>query len=204
MATDMSQDRSQPLPKESDWLLSFLDELKMTGTRLVEIGCGPGLDSAKLTANGFEVVAFDVRALTRAKEIARRAQLLRADLAQPFPFRDAAFDCALSSLALHYHDWETTRAAFGEIRRVVKPASAFVFRVNAFDDEFHGAGQGEEIEPGFFLTPNVHYSETKRFFDEEMVRAAVEGLFEIQHLAHTTIHRYENPKRVFECLGRAI
>jgi hypothetical protein len=47
--------------------------------------------------------------------------------------------------------------------------------VNASDDVNHRAGEGEEIEPGFFRTPDPHFSETKRFFDEPMVRAAVAG-----------------------------
>ena len=195
---------SQPLPKESDWLLPFFGALKRVGPRLIEIGCGPGLDAAALTARGFEVVGFDRRALSQAAEIAPAAQLVRADLAQQLPFRDGSFDAALSSLSLHYLDWKSTRAAIGEVRRVVRTGSAFLFRVNAYDDVFHGAGEGQEIERGFFVTPTVHYSETKRFFDEEMIRAAVEGLFEVVHLAHTTIHRYENPKRVFECLAGAV
>ncbi len=198
------QTGSQPLPKDSDWLLPFLGDLSRIGRRLIEIGCGPGLDAATLNQNGFDVVGFDRRSLSQAAEIAPTARLVRADLSRPFPFRDASFDSALASLSLHYQDWQTTRHAFTEARRVVREGSPFLFRVNAYDDVFHAAGEGEELEPGFFRTPNVHYSETKRFFDEEMVRAMVAGLFEISQLEHKTIHRYEQPKRVFECLCRAI
>ncbi|MGE0598132.1 MAG: methyltransferase domain-containing protein [Dehalococcoidia bacterium] len=204
MPARVGEQRSQPLPEDSDWLLPFLGDLRRLGRRVLEIGCGPGLDSATLTANGFEVVAFDRRPLAQAKNVAPEALFLRADLSRPFPFRDGMFDSAVASLSLHYDTWTTTRAAFREIRRVVKPGSAFLFRVNAFDDVFHGAGEGQELERGFFLTPNATYSETKRFFDEEMVAAAVEGLFTVASLRHMTIHRYENPKRVFECLARAI
>ena len=74
--------------------------------------------------------------------------------------------------------------------------------MNASDDVNHRAGEGEEIEPGFFRTPDPHFSETKRFFDEPMVRAAVAGAFKLLHVEHVTITRYRQPKRAWECLGR--
>ena len=194
---------SQPLPRDSDWLLPFSPALAELGERCLELGCGPGLDAATLTGAGFEVVAFDRAPLSRARVAAPETSLVRADLAQHLPFRDASFDCAVSSLAMHYLPWAGTRAAFEEVRRVLRRGTPFVFRVNASDDVNHGAGQGEELEPGFYRTPTAYHSETKRFFDEAMVRAAVDGLFEVEHLAHRTIHRYEQPKEVWECLGRA-
>ena len=38
----------------------------------------------------------------------------------------------------------------------------------------------------------------------DRVRAALDELFTLEQLEHKTIHRYEEPKRVWECLGRAI
>jgi SAM-dependent methyltransferase len=196
---------SQPLPQDSDWLLPFLPTLQKTRSdagHVLEIGCGPGLDAATLLGHGFEVRAFDRAPLTRARATAPGAQLLRADLLH-IPFRDGAFDSAVSSLALHYLPWVETRAAFAEVRRVLAPEAPFLFRVNATDDYNHGAGEGERLEPNFYRTPNAFHAETKRFFDEAMVRAAVMGFFEIEHLAHRTIHRYEQPKQAWECLARA-
>lgn len=203
--TDATREQeSQPLPKDSGWLLPFLPELRRLGPRILELGCGPGRDAATLLQEGFDVVAFD-RApgpLAKARELAPAAQLIRADLDCALPFADASFDAAVSSLAMHYLPWAGTRRAFAEVRRVLRPGAAFLSRVNASDDVLHGAGEGEELEPGFFRSPSAYFSETKRFFDEAMVRAAVDGLFEVEHLEHKTIHRYEDPKRVWECLGR--
>jgi SAM-dependent methyltransferase len=200
----VTQPRSQPLPKDSDWLLSFLPAFANRGPRLLEIGCGPGQDAATLAGHGFEVVAFDRITLVAARKLAPRATLLRADLATPFPFRDACFDAALASLSLHYHPWGQTRSTVREIRRVLRDGTSFLFRVNASDDVHHGAGQGEELEPNFYRQPGTYHAETKRFFDEGMVRAMLEGLFAVEHLAHCTIHRYERPKQVWECLARAL
>lgn len=63
--------------------------------------------------------------------------------------------------------------------------------------------EGEELEPNFYRQPAAFHAETKRFFDEPMVRAAVEGHFEVRHLEHKTIYRYQDPKRIWECLAFA-
>jgi len=194
---------SRPLPKDSDWLSPFLARLRSGGVRLLELGCGPGLDAATLLAAGFDVTAFDRIPLTRARQTAPGARLLRADFGRALPFRDGVFDAAVASLSLHYLPWVETRAAFTEVRRVLNEGSPFLFRVNATDDYAHGAGEGEELELNFFRDSGHYHSDTKRFFDESMVRAAAEGLFDVAHLEHKTIYRYQAPKRVWECLAIA-
>ena len=37
-----------------------------------------------------------------------------------------------------------------------------------------------------------------------MVRATTDGLFRIEHLAHRTITRHENPKQAWECVARKV
>lgn len=196
---------SQPPLQDSDWLLPFLPRLRAQGGRLLELRCGPGVDAAKLVSAGLDVVAFDGAPgpLSRARQEVSGLSFLRADLALPLPFREGTFGCAVSSLALHYLPWAETRAAFAEVRRVLRQGSPFLFRVNATDDFHHGAGEGEELEPNFYRSPNAFHSETKRFFDAETVLAAADGLFEVEHLEHKTIYRYEEPKRVWECMARA-
>lgn len=203
MSDSQQQRESRPLPKDSDWLSPFLGQLGNLGSKLLEVGCGPGIDAATLLAAGFEVTAFDRITLDRARAAAPRAALLRADLSRSLPFCDGAFDAAMSSLALHYLPWRQTRETFGEVHRVLRRGAAFLFRVNATDDFAHGAGQGEEIEQHFFRDPHHFHADTKRFFDEEMVKAAVDGWFDIEHLEHKTIYRYRDPKRVWECLALA-
>lgn len=110
----------------------------------------------------------------------------------------------MASLSLHYLPWEQTRTAFQEIRRVLRLGSPFLFRVNATDDLNGGAGQGVAIEPNYYQAKPGSWADAKRFFDEASVREAVGGSFAIEHLAHRTIHRYDQPKQVWECLSRAI
>jgi len=195
--------QSQSLPPGDDWLSPFLGRLHTPGPKLLELGCGLGHDAAALLAEGFEVTAFDHIRMDTARENAPAARLLRADLRQALPFRSGVFDSAMASLSLRYLPWAETRRAFEEVRRVVRTGAPFLFRVNANDDYAHGAGQGELLEPNFYRDPRHYHSDTKRFFDEAMVRAVIEGLFEPDSLEHRTIVRDGRAKRVWECLAIA-
>ncbi len=66
-------------------------------------------------------------------ELARRrlgedASLRVADLSEPLPFPDGAFDDVVSALVLHYlKDWT---APLAELRRVLKPRGRLIMAVN--------------------------------------------------------------------------
>jgi SAM-dependent methyltransferase len=188
-------------PATEDWLARFLPRLREGGSRVLDIGCGPGLDADYLAARGFEVVAFDRRDPGWGFSGRPRVFFLRADVRWP-PVREGRFDIALASLSLHYLPWSETVHAFGAAAAAIRPGGLFLFRVNASDDYAHGAGEGDEIEPGFFLSrERPGWSDTKRFFTERMLRDALPPSVAVEHLAHRTIHRYEEPKRVWECLA---
>lgn len=200
----MPEGERPPLPRFDPWLEPWLATIRGSGLQVLELGCGPGQDASFLTGAGLSVVAFDrsLRTLEAARQLAPGARLLLADLAVPLPFRDASFDAAVASLSMHYLHWRDTLHAFAEVRRVLKPGAPFLFRVNAADDVHHGAGQGEEVEPNLFRASGGH-AELKRFFNRGDVVAALGEGFEVEHLRHVTIHRYELPKQAWECLARA-
>jgi ubiquinone/menaquinone biosynthesis C-methylase UbiE len=81
----------------------------VNGRRVLDAGCGSGPLSAALRAKGAIVTGFD--SSSAMVELARQrlgenAALHVADLSQPLPFADGAFDDVVASLVLHYlRDW---------------------------------------------------------------------------------------------------
>ncbi|MFE7506816.1 class I SAM-dependent DNA methyltransferase [Promicromonospora sp. NPDC057488] len=130
------------------------------GRKILDAGCGSGPLSAELRDRGAEMSGFD--GSPEMIEIARRrlgddVPLTVADLAQPLPYADNAFDDVVSSLVLHYlEDWEPPLV---ELHRVLKPGGRLILSVNhplarpllfpeegyfgawQFTDEFEFAGQ---------------------------------------------------------------
>jgi SAM-dependent methyltransferase len=103
----------------------------VTGRRILDAGCGAGPLFAALRDRGALVTGIDASA--GMLEVARRrlgpdADLRVADLAEPLPFADAAFDDVVASLVLHYlKDWGP---ALAELRRVLKPGGRLIASVN--------------------------------------------------------------------------
>jgi SAM-dependent methyltransferase len=114
------------------------------GRRVLDAGCGPGMQAAALAEQGADVTGIDLSeellAIARTRSA---ATFLRHDLTRPLPFADGAFDLVLSSLVMHYlEDWVPT---LSEFHRVLGPGGRFVFsthhpfmdmRISGNDDYF--------------------------------------------------------------------
>jgi ubiquinone/menaquinone biosynthesis C-methylase UbiE len=103
----------------------------VNGRRVLDAGCGSGPLSAALLAKGALVTGFDsspaMLELARQR-LGRNADLHVAELGQPLPFADGAFDDVVVSLVLHYlQDWT---APLAELRRVLKPGGRLMLSVN--------------------------------------------------------------------------
>jgi SAM-dependent methyltransferase len=121
------------------------------------------------------------------------------DLERPLPFPDDSFDGAVADLCLHYFNAGTIAAALAEISRILKPSGCLFARVNSTRDVHYGAGEGLEMERGFYNQAG-HY---KRFFDKPMI----DGFFrawEITALDQYDIRRHDKPKNVFEIVARKV
>ncbi|HET8895286.1 MAG TPA: class I SAM-dependent methyltransferase [Gaiellaceae bacterium] len=115
----------QTLPLESEtWhaVLRLLDGERQGA--LIDVGCGTGSYAAGLTERGWEVTGVDA-----SEDMLRRAQekgvhAIRADAAS-LPLGDSSFDGAISVFT--HTDVDDFRAVVGEIARVLRPATPFVY-----------------------------------------------------------------------------
>ncbi|WP_226013063.1 class I SAM-dependent methyltransferase [Halomicrobium salinisoli] len=108
------------------------------GKRVLDAGCGSGRYAEWLLDRGADVVGVDASEAMldhAADRVGDRAELRRADLAEPLGFAaDDAFDGVVSALVLGYvQDW---RDPFREFARVVRPGGFVVFSVTHPFDEF--------------------------------------------------------------------
>ena len=108
-------------------MLGLLPEV--SGKRVLDAGCGPGIYTEELVNRGAHVVGVDVTpdlvAIARER-LGGRATILEADLEQPLAFAsNEAFDLVLSALVLDYvADWESVMREFA---RLLKPGGTLLF-----------------------------------------------------------------------------
>jgi len=111
---------------------------EVEGKRVLDAGCGTGVYTEWLVDHGAEVVGVDVSEamLEHARErVGDRAELVRADLAEPMEFAATdSFDGVVSALVLGYvTDWRTP---FAEFVRLLKPGGFLVFSTGHPLDQF--------------------------------------------------------------------
>ena len=102
----------------------------VNGHRILDAGCGSGPLSAALLAKGAIITGFagsPAMIKLARQRLGESADLHVADLSQPLPFADGAFDDVVVSLVLHYlQDWT---APLAELRRVMKPGGRLILSV---------------------------------------------------------------------------
>jgi 2-polyprenyl-3-methyl-5-hydroxy-6-metoxy-1,4-benzoquinol methylase len=141
--------------------LSLLPEV--TGKRVLDAGCGPGVYSQWLIEHGADVVAVD--ASTRMIELTkqrlkRTTDIWQADLSKPLTFLESSsFDVVMSPLVLNYiQDWSVT---LGEFYRLLVPEGTLVFSVS---------------HPFFDYT----YFNSQNYFATELVGSTWQGFPNVQ------------------------
>jgi SAM-dependent methyltransferase len=104
-------------------LAELFDTIDGHGQKLLEVGCGIGVDSIQLAKRGFEVTAVDLteNALQVAREFAARREVeidFRLGNAEGLDFPDESFDVVYSFGVLH-HTPDLAKSV-SEVRRVLR------------------------------------------------------------------------------------
>lgn len=107
----------------------LLERVQITeGTKVLDIGCGPGDVSELLRKRGADVTGIDFAApmIAVAKRRFPNITFHEADV-EDLPFVDSTFDVVIGNMVVHH--FARPESAFNEVRRVLKPGGAFAFIV---------------------------------------------------------------------------
>ncbi|RYH10137.1 cyclopropane-fatty-acyl-phospholipid synthase family protein [Tropicimonas sp. IMCC6043] len=140
---------------EIDAMCRWIDaEIGLAGTRLTDLGCGPGLYARRFHAAGTRVTGLDLSApsLAHAREVAcPEGRFVEGDyLHDPLPEADVVTliygdVCAMPEAARH--------RLFGRVRETLPPGGRFVldaFPPAGFDAREEGAEIGRRLGDGFW------------------------------------------------------
>jgi SAM-dependent methyltransferase len=112
------------------WIRPAVARLEpLSGTHLLDFGCGHGMASVGFARRGASVTAFDLsqrylaEASRRAKANDVEIRFLQAD-GERLPFADGSFDRVWGNAILHHLDLEKTAR---ELWRVLRPGGVAVF-----------------------------------------------------------------------------
>jgi ubiquinone/menaquinone biosynthesis C-methylase UbiE len=104
--------------------------------RIVDVGCGSGLMSARLAATGRQVLGVDLSTSMIAQARVRtntRLDFLHAD-AENLPLEDAGFDAVVNLISFHHYP--NPAKAIAEFRRVLRPEGRLVLIGFDLDSSF--------------------------------------------------------------------
>lgn len=186
--------KNKELVKSDIWIEKYTKNFKKNDI-IIEIGCGIGLLSEYLINKKYSVLSTDIShsALERLKSRVPDSSVLKIDIQYPLPFANSIFNIIIADLCIHYFSEKETETILKEFRRILLPGGKLIARVNSDKDIHHGAGEGIEIEKGFFCK-NAHY---KRFFNTDMLKRFFKD-WDIISMTENTSDHYKEIKHVIE------
>lgn len=167
---------------------------------VLEIGCGPGDDTATLAGAGFTVFAFDIAEafVVATKLRVPAATVTRRDVRDALPLPEGSAGAIVASLTLHYFPWTETVALVERIRRTLRPGGVFLCRLNSTEDRHFGAEGHPEIEPNYYRVDG----QAKRFFDEADVDRLFRSGWQLLSREHLGTRKYVRKKALWEVVAR--
>jgi len=135
-------------------------------TKVLDVGCGTGVDSTYLSKNGFTVhgIDFSKSAIEKAKEYEWKNLSFECASILGTVIPDESFEGIYCSKLLHLLQKEDLDNAVKKLYCTLKKGGTAVFAV--LSDEDNGYGVGEEVEEGTFRREDGH---TTHYFNREEI-----------------------------------
>ncbi len=117
--------------------VDFFSEALLQNAKVLDLGCGPGVETKKLTLRGFDVQGFDLSEglLQIAREKLPAAIFVQGDMLKELPYTDEYFDGVFAKASLLHIPKEDIDSVFDEIYRILKPSGILHIALKRGDDE---------------------------------------------------------------------
>jgi len=181
------------MKQDLQWLQQYQGLIRHK--KVLELGCGSGMDTRILSEWATSLVACD---LTPRVDPTVTAVVMTLDHSKSLPFEPGQFDIVIASLCLHYFHWQHTEAIVADITRLLTPGGLLICRLNSDRDIHFGATGHREIEAGLF---DVNGS-NKRFFKRCDVLRLFREPWHVEELTRQNIDRYNKVKSVWTLCAR--
>lgn len=183
-------------PTNDNFLTEWAETLRHS-KRIVDLGCGNGINTYYLHKEGIETVAcdFSEHALMLLLEKVPNATVLLFDMTKGLPFLSNNIDVFIADLSLHYFSFKDTNAILNEILRSLRPNGLFLCRVNAIDPTI-SYESFKEIEKDYYDIAGC----TKRFFTVKSLSEIISSNgFIINKVFEQETMKYRASKKTIVC-----
>jgi ubiquinone/menaquinone biosynthesis C-methylase UbiE len=174
----------------------FAERFVRTGTRVLEVGCGPGRAAAALASrHGAAVTGVDAwpEMLAAARDFVPDGVELVEGRAEALPFADGTFDAALAQFVVHLLD---RPRAFAEVHRVLREDGVLWIKTSdpdRLDDHW--------LTRPF---PSLRTKERARFPGEATLRRELEAAgFAVEFERHQVGRRFSKAEALERLRARA-
>jgi ubiquinone/menaquinone biosynthesis C-methylase UbiE len=177
------------------WLDRYLLGKVGETSNIIELGCGWGDDTSFLNTLNCNLISCDIssESMKFIHKYFPDIETRQFDLRERFPFEDETADYIVADLCLHYFDNIELSGILLEIIRVLKTNGMLYVRVNSINDTNYGAGQGEQISEGIYMTETGK----KRFFDRSNILNTFK-IFKIIDMEEVILMKYGKAKIAWE------
>ncbi len=170
------------------WIDEYKEYFENKG-KCLDLGCGIGQFSQRLTDYGYTVISADISDIALKKVFEFNKYIKKVDMMEKLPFTDNSLDLVFANLSIHYFSNDNTQKLMREIKRILKKGGLFIGSVNGIQGYEKIKDTAVELEKHYWFNKNKYV----RLFDKEDLENYL-SIFKILNIEERETVRFEHKK----------